>query len=78
MIRAVGTIDTQDLMRKIRHSPMELLAQAGRPSGVACEVRSAPIAIGAPPGARMTQPDFAKAAPHVTSAELDLGQQSWQ
>jgi len=48
MIRAVGTIDTQDLMRKIRHSPMELLAQAGRPSGVACEVRSAPIAIGAP------------------------------
>jgi len=27
---------------------MELLAQAGRPSGVACEVRSAPIAIGAP------------------------------
>jgi hypothetical protein len=76
MIRAVGTIDTQDLMRKIRHSPMELLAQAGRPSGVASvlrRLRSVP-----PPEARMTQPDFAKAAPHVTSAELDLGQQSWQ
>ena len=70
MIRAVGTIDAQDLMRKTRRSPIDLLAQARRPPRVACEVRSVPITICAVRSPHDPS-DFARAAAHVTAKYAD-------